>query len=410
MTMSNTRTSALALYAGLFLTQLLSACGGGGGGSAAAPNPPSPPPTAYEYKLPSDTGDTWSIASAADQGLSVTVLEDMMNDIRAGMFPAIDSIAISKGGVLVFDETIRTTTDFRDSRVNNTNPEMHAQFSVSKSITSLVVGIAIDEGHIGGVDAPYLSLFPYPSYDNWDVRKDDITLEDVLTMRLGLEWDEWDPDYSSPDNQWNQFVENEFDFSKALLDLPMAADPGTAFAYNSAATVSLGQAVENSAPMAAIDFGLNELFMPMGITNIEVLRTPTGLPQSGGGFYLLTRDALKFGQLLVNDGTWNGKRIVSSEWLAESLTPRTALGFSDPTEWDWQLEGYGYQWWTGHYEHNGTTYAAYVAWGYGGQWIVAIPELDLAVAVNSNAYDGPNASINEGHALIRNYVLEGLGL
>ena len=407
--MRQTRISALALYAGLVLTLLLSACGGGGGGSAT-PSPPPPPPAAYEYQVPADTGDTWSIARADDQGLDVAVLEDMMNDVNRGQFPDIDAIAIARGGQLVFSETIRTTTDFSDRRVANTDPAMHAMFSVSKSITSLLVGIAIDDGYIDGVGESYLGLFPYPSYDNWDPRKNDITLRNVLTMRLGLEWDEWDPDYSSPDNQWNRFVANEFDFSKALLDLPLVADPGTAFAYNTAASVSLGQAVENAVPMSVIDYGLSELFLPMGITRIEVVRTPTGLPEGGGGFYLLTRDALKFAQLVNNDGEWNGQRIVSSAWLAESLTPVTSLGWADPDAWDWQLEGYGYQWWTGHYEHDGVTYDAFVAWGYGGQWVVAIPELDLAVAVNSHAYDGPDGAINQGHALIRNYVIRALGL
>jgi CubicO group peptidase (beta-lactamase class C family) len=399
--------AAKLLFYGLILTA--PACGGGGGGGDAAPNPvPPPPPAAFVYEVPEDRGDTWSVANASAQGMDVAALESMMEAVFAGDFDVIDSIAIARGGELVFDETIRTRLVDNDAQVGNTELAMHAQFSVSKSITSLVVGIAIDEGYIAGVDAPYLSLFPYTDYANWDERKNDITLEHVLTMQLGLQWDEFDPPYSSPDNQWNRFYFNEHDFSKALLDLPMAADPGTEFAYNTAATVSLGQAVENSVPLTLDDFGISELMLPLGITGIEVTRTPTGLANGGGGFYLRTRDAAKFGQLLLNEGTWNGDRIVSSEWLAASLAPRTAMAWTNPEEWDWQVSGYGYQWWTGFYEHDGAVIDTYVAWGYGGQWVVAMPSLDLVVAVNSNGYDGGDAALNQAHALIVQHILPAL--
>jgi CubicO group peptidase (beta-lactamase class C family) len=355
--------------------------------------------------VPEDRGDAWGVAHASTQSVDVVALEAMMDAVLGGGFDVIDSIAIARGGELIFDETIRTELAANDAEVDNTELAMHAQFSVSKSITSLVVGIAIDEGYIAGVDVPYLELFPYTGYENWDDRKNDMTLEHVLTMQLGLQWNEFDPPYTSPDNQWNRFYFNEHDFAKALLDLPIIADPGTEFAYNTAATVSLGQAVENSVPLMLDDFGITELFFPLGITEIEVTRTPTGLANGGGGFYLRTRDAVKFGQLLLNDGTWNGERIVSGEWLAASLIPQTAMAWAEPDQWNWQVTGYGYQWWTGFYEHGGTAVDTWVAWGYGGQWVVAMPSLDLVVAVNSNGYDGGDAALNQAHALIAQHIL-----
>jgi len=398
--------AAKLIFYGLILAA--PACGGSGGGDTA-PNPPGPPPPAgFIYEVPEDRGDTWTVAHASTQGVAAEALETMMDAVLAGNFDVIDSIAIARGGELVFDETIRTTLADNDAEVSNTELAIHAQFSVSKSITSLVVGIAIDEGYIEGVDVPYLDFFAYTDYANWDERKNDITLEHVLTMQLGLQWDESDPPYSSPDNQWNRFYFNEHDFAKALLDLPMVADPGTEFAYNTAATVSLGQAVENSVPLMLDDFGISELMLPLGITDIEVTRTPTGLANGGGGFYLRTRDAAKFGQLLLNDGTWNGERIVSSEWLAASLAPQTAVAWENPEQWDWQVSGYGYQWWTGFYEHGGVAVDTYVAWGYGGQWVVAMPSLDLVVAINSNGYDGGNAALNQAHELVRDYILPAL--
>jgi len=398
---SNIDRAARALC--FVLMAVAPACGGDGGDSAGTP--PPPPPSGFEYRLPEDRGDTWPIASASAQGIDVTALEAMMDAVLAGDFDVIDSIAIARQGSLVLDETVRTELVDNDADVANMDLAMHAQYSVSKGITSLVVGIAIDEGYIAGVDTPYLDLFPYPEYANWDDRKGDITLHDVLAMQLGLQWNESDPPYSSPDNQWNRLFFGGEDISKALLDLPMVADPGTEFAYNTAATVSLGQAVQNAVPLTLDDFGLGKLLLPLGITDIEVTRTATGLPNGGGGFYLRTRDACKLGQLLLNDGTWNGARIVSSEWLAASLAPRTQLAWQNPEQWDWQVTGYGYQWWLGHYEFDGGLLDTWVAWGYGGQWVVAIPQLDLVIAINSNGYQRGDEALNQAHALIRQYIL-----
>ncbi len=392
---------------GILATLLVQGCGGSGGGGALPPvEPPPPPPVGFAYKIPANMADSWTVASAASHGLSVATLESMMTDVQAGMFPNIDSIAIARSGELVFDETIRTETDAEDGRVGNADITVHAQFSATKSITSLIVGIAVDEGYIADVNTPYLSLFPYPDYANWDERKNDITLQHVLTMQLGLDWNEWNPPYSSPDNQLIRFYEEEVDYSKAVLDLPIVADPGTQFAYNTAATISLGQAVENSAPLSLIDFAGSELMAPLGITDIKLLTTPTGLPNGGAGFYVRSRDMAKFGQLLLNGGIWNGERVISEAWIIESLVPRTEITWDNPADWDWQLEGYGYQWWRGHYDMAGTMVDTYVAWGFGGQWIIAVPSMDLVIAINSHGYDGSDAALNEAHTIVRRYILE----
>ncbi len=383
---------------------VLTACGGSDSGSA----PPVPPPVAYNYAAPADRGDGWGIASAADNGLPVAVLEEMMNDIRAGQFPNIDSIAIARNGVLVFDEIIRTSTAHDDDLIGNNDLSIHRQFSASKSVISLMVGIAIDEGYIDDVGVPYLSLFPYQSYLNWDVRKDDMTLEHVLGMRLGLLWDEWDPPYSSTQNQLIRFYDENVDYSKGLLDLILVADPGSLFAYNTVATISLGQMVENAVPMSLLDYLNNKLILPLNITNFQFLTTPTGLPNGGASFYFRSRDMAKFGQLALDGGLWNGQRVVSSTWMDSSMTPLSSIVFASPEEWDWQVDGYGYQWWTGYYDVGGVIYETYCAWGYGGQWVIAIPDLDIVIAVNSHAYETDDGGVNEAHALVRNYILAAL--
>ncbi len=252
------------------------------------------------------------------------------------------------------------------------------------------------------------TLLPYQGYLNWDVRKADMTLEHVLGMRLGLLWDEWDPPYSSTQNQLRRFYDQNVDYSKGLFDLVLVADPGSVFVYNTVATISLGQMVENAVPMSLLDYMNTKLILPLNITNFQFLTTPTGLPNGGASYYFRSRDMAKFGQLALDGGLWNGQRIVSSTWIDSSMTPLSNIVFTSPEEWDWQVDGYGYQWWTGYYDVNGAIYETYCAWGYGGQWVIAIPDLDLVVAANSHAYDSDDGGVNEAHALVRQYVLAGL--
>jgi len=383
------------------LCLLLSACGGGSGGGGGANNPD----TGYTYQPPATIGDGWTVGNAGSQGMSVQQLEDMMAAIGHGEFPIIDSIAIASQGTLVFNETVRTQLDFADGWVANGDLSMHVQMSASKSIASILVGIAIDLGDIGGVDVPYLSLFDYPGYENWDDRKNQITLEHVLTMRLGLQWDEWNPSYSDPNNALIQFRNQNHDYSKGLLDLPMDADPGSSYAYNTMATVSLGQAVQNQGPLTYADFLNTYLFDPLRITQIRWVETPTGLPDLGGGLFLRTRDMAKVGQLYMDDGRWNGQQIVSGEWVAASTQSYTDLGWSEPETRDWQIDGYGYQWWIGHFDHGGQVLNSFAALGYGQQLVMVIPDLELVIAVNSHGYDELPNQRNQVYELINRFLL-----
>lgn len=395
--LKNSRLVALACI--LFVLLVLAACGSSEDSAGLAPPLPE-----YSYSPPVSKADGWTVASAGSLGLSEEKLEAMMNSMSSD-FDIVDSIAIAYQGELVLDETLRAAPDTFDGWVDNANPDMHVLFSVSKSIASIGIGIAIDQGLIEGVDTPYLGLFPYAAYDNWDERKNDIVLGDVLTMRLGLEWNEWNPPYTSPDNSVLRFYESQIDFSKALLDLPMASDPGTTFAYNTPSTVSLGQAIENSSSISLLDFGLANLVTPLDISEVEVLTTPTGLPDLGRGLYLLTRDLLKFGQLFLDQGQWNGRQIVSAAWADESTAPHVALHWTSPQNYDWKLDGYGYLWWTGYFEHNGQQLRSFAARGYGQQSLMVVPELELVIAIYSHDWNEDPGKVNQLYDLIARFVI-----
>ena len=137
-------------------------------------------------------------------------------------------------------------------------------------------------------------------------------------------------------------------------------------------------------PLTLIDFGTTFLAVPLKIGELEVRETPTGLPDLGSGLYLVTRDMLKFGQLFADGGVWNGQRIVSEQWVGASTLAHVELGWLEPEAWDWQVDGYGYQWWI--IDAGPHTYDP--AWGHGGQQIAVLPEMDMVIVVTADPLFG----------------------
>ena len=361
-------------------------CGGGGSSATGPVVPPPPLEPVQRFSPPSVLPDGWIVNESPD--LDPTLMSDLAGDVLGGAFFPLDSIAVAHRGELIIDETLRADTDFQDDRIGNLNPAVHAQFSVSKSIVALLVGIAIDQGALPGTDVPYVSLFPYDplEFENPDSRKSKITLGHALGMTAGFEWNEFDPGFDHPDNQLFSFHREHVDWARGLFDLPLAHQPGKAYAYNTILSTSLGQALENSQGLALEDFAGAYLMAPLQISEVEVLRTPTNLPDLGRGVYVSTRDLAKVGQLVLDGGRWNGNQVVSSEWLDEMLQPRVSMDWPEPGAWSWQLTGYSYQWWHGYIQVDDRQYPTWAARGFGQQLLMIIPELELVVAANSQGY------------------------
>ncbi len=354
---------------------LVTACGGGGGG-----NPPPDPPVAYTYSIPAQISDGWATGHLDNHAIDSALIMEMMDGINMGLFTGIDSVTIVRNGTLVLDATYQRSLDRFDSWVGNNDPDRHVLHSTSKSFTSALIGIAIDQQYITSVDVPFYDLFPYVNYANPDPRKSTMTLEDALTMRLGFGWDEWSIPYGTAGNDLQDLMENNTDFAKALLDLPLESDPGTAFTYNTAATIAIGQALRNAVGIPMADFAETHLFQPLQIQTAEWGRTPTGLPNGGSGLFLEPRDMIKFGQLFISGGIWNGQQIISAAWVDASVQPHVDLNY--------QLSsGYGYQWWLGGFTYQGQTIEVWSTRGYGGQDIFCIPSLGLVVAFTGQNYD-----------------------
>jgi CubicO group peptidase (beta-lactamase class C family) len=316
--------------------------------TATIPRPGEIPVTAPYWPT-----QDWRTSTPAEQGMDAGVLALMLDSVRQQNL-ALHSLLVIRNGYLVSETYFGSNT-----------PETRREiYSVTKSFIATLVGIAIDKGLIAGVDRPVGGFFPGRSFAAWDAAKQAMTLENLLTMTTGLDWTEGDAAYRELYNSrdWLQFV----------LDKPIRSRPGSAFNYCSGCSHVLSAILQRSTGMNTREFAQRELFEPLGITEAVWSTDTTGLPIGGWGLQLTPREMAKLGYLYLNDGTWDGRQIVSSEWIKAATRKHT--------ETDSDL-GYGYQWWT--YPRWG----AYTALGRYGQTIFVIPDLNLIV-VTTAALDG----------------------
>jgi CubicO group peptidase (beta-lactamase class C family) len=305
--------------------------------------------------------DEWSNTTPEEQGMNQYLLNDMMEYIdNIGLL--IDSILIVRNGYLVFEEYPR----FYNSETR------HNIHSCTKSFTSALVGIAIEEGYIEGVDSKLVDLLPNRTIANLDERKQAITLEHLLTMTAGLEWDEWTEPYNSPLNSHYKmwFASDNVQY---VLDLPMQYDPGERWVYCSGATNLIGAIITEATGTSLFDYAVEKLFTPLGISPADVF-WPTdnqGLYWASGGVEMLPRDMAKFGYLYLNNGTWDDEQIVPKEWVQQSAATLRPFDI---------LTGYSYQWWT----YTNDIANSYTARGYQGQFIFVVPSLDMVVVFTSS--------------------------
>jgi len=260
--------------------------------------------------------------------------------------------------------------------------DLHTLQSVTKSITSALIGIAIGRGEIPGVEVPILKYFDASKVANLDDRKRRIVLRDLLTMTAGLKWDEDSVPYTDKANSCAA-MEASADWARYVIDQPMEHDPGRAFRYSSGVSELLAQILLKATGRQADAYAAERLFKPLGIERYYWKHTPTDLPDTEGGLYLTRADLARFGTLYLHDGVWEGKRILPEGWVAETMRPRV-----DPGLKEIPAARYGYQWWLVPWGKEGRS--AWTCWGYGGQFLFVVPERDLIAVFNGwNIYDRP---------------------
>ncbi|MEW6645443.1 MAG: serine hydrolase [Pseudomonadota bacterium] len=332
--------------------------------------------------LPAARNDGWPIASPGDDDhIDRGALCAMADRLAAADDPHIHAVLAARHGKLMFERYFSGADEIpgllygrRVANVAFDADTLHDIKSVSKSVTSLAVGIAIDRGLIPGVDTPLFTFFPELS-DLRTPEKDALKLSHVLTMSLGLRWIEATPATGDFDNDEARMNMAQ-DSCRYVLGLPATAPPGQAFFYNTGALALLSTIIRKATGRPLDDFARDNLFAPLGITSVQWARVK-GDTDAGGGLRLRPRDMAKLGLLVLAGGEWNGRQIVSKAWIEASTTPQITA-----------TEGmsYGYLWWLGHTRLNGRELPWLAAFGRGGQSIRIVPELDLVVAVTAGYY------------------------
>lgn len=340
----------------------------------------------FHYNTPISMEDGWATQNASEAGLDTDMLERMVDRIYDGAFLSIHSIAIVKDNKLVFEnyfpETWPPTTRMDDILPSRENK--HLTFSVTKSVLSALMGIAIDEGLIS-LNAPIYSFFDYESYQNWDPNKMSITIEDALTMQTGL---------GCSENAAWEFVE---DPTKYTLDLPLTGDPGGTFNYCTEVSNVLGEILEKVTGRSLQSYARSKLFRPLGIMN-ENWWIIQNRATAGSSLYWSTRDMLKFGQMYLDGGSWKGKQVVPSEWVNYSTTQQVNSG------WD---HNYALHWWKSEFRHKGIPYETTSALGVGGQRIFIIHDLNVVIAMTGGNVDiTPEPTISS--EVVNDYIMKAL--
>ena len=322
-----------------------------------------------ESTLPAD----WPLSTLESEGINPEPVIQVANQIRSQAYKNIHSFLIVRNGKLVF-EAYYTGTDGARDVVEFGEQTLHDTRSVSKSITSTLIGIAIDRGYIDSVDVPIARFFPEYARHLTE-EKERITLKHLLTMTAGFNWDQSGAHNSEPGSLNSEAqMENAIDFIEYVLSRDMSDEPGSRFNYNSGCFILLAGVIKRASGMHVDKFADNHLFAPLGIDHSEWWYTKSGLPQTHAGLRLRPRDMAKIGQLYVDNGRFHGRQVVSAAWISES-----AKGH-------YSNDRYGFGWWLDHFPYHGRSVDVLAAEGNGGQFIFAIPELSLVIVFTGGNY------------------------
>jgi CubicO group peptidase (beta-lactamase class C family) len=322
----------------------------------------------------------WAVASANDDKLIDRDALCRMAD-RLGANANVHAVLVARGGKLAFERYFSGEDEIAGllygrwvKKITFDADTLHNMKSVSKSVMSLALGIAIDRGLIRSVNEPIFNFFPELS-DIRSPEKDRIQLVHALTMSMGLKWVEATPATGDYDNDEAR-MHIARDPCRYVLGLPVIAPAGQEFFYNTGALALVSAIMQKATGSSVDEFVRVNLFEPLGITRLEWDRY-RGEADAGGGLRLRPRDMAKIGQLVLAGGRWNDRQLVSKAWIETSTAPK--LNATDD-------QSYGYLWWVGRSRLNGRKVEWAAALGRGGQSIRIVPELDLVVVVTAGYY------------------------
>ena len=338
--------------------------------------------------------NSWEYATPMEVGLEPGLMAELEEAVTTGRFTNLHGVVVVKGGRLVLDAYAPGVDD----------DDLHYTASVTKSVGSLLLGIALDRGFLrrledGVLDLGLSDLFPeHGAILGADSRKGDIRLRHVLSMTAGLEWDEDSYPYNDPRNDWVR-VRGADDPVRLVLEQAVDAPPGSEFVYSGGMSALLGALLDRAGGGSPRALAERELFDPLGISAYVWWDLGGGLIDVPGGLHLRPRDMAKIGQMCLQGGMWNGRQIVSRAWVAESTKPHVSNRYGPD---------YGLHWWVGDHDYRGRSAHVFMASGHGGQRIFVVPEFNLVVVVVQQVFDNPMADANN-LSIMSQYILPAAG-
>lgn len=309
-------------------------------------------------------------------------------------FQQITSVLAAQRGALVYERYFGDGAPERENDIR----------SAGKSVTSILVGIAIDRGLLGSDDEPVFQHFSEHPIKNPDPRKLKISVQDLLTMSSVLECNDWNS-FSRGNEERMYLIEDWVGF---VLGLPVRGIPpweakpedspyGRNFSYCTGGVFLLGALLERRAKLPLPEFAKRYLFEPTGVGEVRWPMSPLGIAQGGGGLQIRSRDLLKLGQLMLDRGQGPNGRVVSERWVTQSFRPRAAVAGQDGVE-------YGYLWWIYAFEVDGRTYPTYAAAGNGGNYLFVTPALEFTAVTTATAYNQPYMH-RQSQAIFKDHLL-----
>ncbi|MCD4741001.1 MAG: beta-lactamase family protein [Desulfobacteraceae bacterium] len=343
----------------------------------------------------------WRSSTPEEQGMDSGKLADMLEYINEKKL-TIDSVTIIRNGYIVTDAYLNPLLKF---------DKKHIIHSCTKSIMSALIGIAIDKGYVKDIQQPVIGFFPDKKFANMDERKKAITIEHLLTMSHGIRTQD------SFLYKWKGFMKmhKSNDWVKFILDQPMDAMPGERFDYSNMSSFLLSAIIHKQTKTSTLSFARKHLFEPLGITDIKWSKNLNGIHKGWGEMWLTPRDMAKIGWLYLNKGVWEDKQIVPKKWVEDSTKkikfPKSFRKVYDEDgdlmifksiwartlyNYFWEIsDGYGYQWWI-------DDAGIYSTIGYGGQYIMVVPEKNMVVVFTSVL---KKANFSKPGVILKDYII-----
>ena len=354
--------------------------------------------TEYHYSIPNQLKDGIAIGNLSEVKLDSSKIIALTKLILKDIFPNIHSLLIVKNNKLVYENYFAGTDEISGKKlgyIEHTMDDLHDLRSISKSVTSACIGVALKQGLIKNIDEPVFQYFKnYEKY--FDTTKKKITIRHLLTMTSGLEWNE-DISYRDPRNSELQ-MDISTDPIQYILSRNSVYQPGSNWNYNGGESQLLAEILKAVSGTNVALFAEKNLFRPMGIERYEWLSLKKNMPAAASGLRLRSRDLLKIGLLYMENGNWNNISILNSEWTEQSLLTQVSRPQSKNNG------GYGFQFWTYTDTLNSQLFYITEAKGNGGQRLFFCKQQDLLVLFTAGNYNQWDIE-NDTHKAFTNYIL-----